>query len=65
MQTDARSLKSKSSKNSRNAKNVLGFRPVAIEKLKVNAENAKKWLNFHVFAQKISDFPNDIIESNG
>ena len=43
-------MKSKSSKNSRNARNVLGFRPVAIEKLKVNAENAKKWLNFHVLS---------------
>jgi hypothetical protein len=48
-------MKSKSSQ--RSAQNVLGYRPVSIDKLKANADNARKWMNFHVLAEDIGDFP--------
>lgn len=45
---DVKSVKSKSSMHSKNTKAVLGFKGVDIDKLKRNADFARRWLNFHV-----------------
>jgi hypothetical protein len=34
--------------HSRNTRAVLGFKGVDIDKLKKNADFARRWLNFHV-----------------
>ena len=50
---------------SRSARNVLGYSPIDLEVLKKSADNARRWLNFHVLPQGLNNFPKDVIENNG
>ena len=44
---------------------MLGFKGTNPDKLKKNADNARKWMNFHVLSENMTDFPNDIIAAHG
>jgi hypothetical protein len=59
------SKNSNSSRASRSAKNILGYDPIKPDILFLCAENARKWLNYHVLTSKITDYPRSIIEENG
>ena len=61
----APSILSKGSHVSRSAKNVLGYDPIKTDILFQCADNARKWLNYHVLNTKITDFPRSIIEDHG
>ena len=43
----------------------MGYRPVSMDKLRQNAEGARKWLNFHVLNENMTEYPADAILAHG